>query len=483
VLRRVTTALSVPALCVLLAVVSLATLPSVPGYDPFSWTVWGSELAHQVIGPHQVFLTGGGPSWKPLPVAFTTIFGFFGHVAPSLWIVFARATGLAGLWVAYRLGSRLGRSDDWPAAGVIAGILAAFGCVLTFRWFHFMLRGTSEPIVITATLLAIERHVAGRRLTAFLAGVALTLLRPEVTPLVGLYGLWLLATTRCTRTRLVVVAGLLLIPAAWIVPPWLSTDAPLLAARHARDFNGHLGAHPLLEVLKRATNLTVWPVLVAAAVTTLIAVRRRDRLILVLAAASLTDVAIVAAMALDHYPGLGRFMLPAAAVVSVLAGVGAVRVAAVAGGGRRSAIVAVALVAVAVPFLAGRITSERAAQSESRLAAHTFDQTVAAVRGAGGAARMLPCATSRVAVNHTIQPSLAWEMHVPLQDVLPVTVHDSSLRRPALFLDAPEKKVAGYAPTALEHGLRGHALTGPAGWRIRRVTRPRDPRADACVGA
>ena len=480
-LRRAAMALAMPALCLLVAGVSLAVVPSVPGYDPFSWIVWGSELAHLAIGPHQAFLTGGGPSWKPLPVLFTTIFGIFGRAAPSLWIVFARAVGLAGLWIAYRLGSRLGHSDRWPAGGVVAGLLSALGCVLTYRWLHFMFHATSEPMVIAATLLAVERHLAGRRLTAFLAGVALALLRPEATPLVGLYGLWLLATGS-TRTRAVVICGLLLIPAAWIVPPWLSSHAPLLASRHARDFNGHLGRDPLVTVLNRARKLTVWPVIVAAGAAVLLAVRRGERMILVLAAASLAYVAIVAAMALDHYPGLERFMLPAAAVVAVLAGVGVTRVAELAGGGRRAAVVAAGLVAVAVPFLMGRISYETRQVADSQLAERILNETVAAVRLAGGATRMLPCPDSRVAINHAIQPSLAWELHVPLKDVLPVTVHKDSLWRPALFLDAPEKKVAGYTPTRLEHGLRARTVVRMDGWRVSRIIRPGDASANACVG-
>ena len=60
--------------CVALAAISAAVLPTVPSYDPWSWIVWGKE----VTDPHLGFFVGGGPSWKPLPVMFTTVFGLFG---------------------------------------------------------------------------------------------------------------------------------------------------------------------------------------------------------------------------------------------------------------------------------------------------------------------------------------------------------------------------------------------------------------------
>ena len=139
-----------------------------------------------------------------------------------------------------------------------------------------MLRATSEPMVVTTTLFAIERHVAGRRVTAFLSGVALVLLRPEAGVFLALYAAWLFFADRTLRTRLVLVAGLVAIPVGWFIPPWIASGQPLLASIHARAFNGQLGPHPALEVLKRATNLTVWPVIVAALAVTLLAIRTRD---------------------------------------------------------------------------------------------------------------------------------------------------------------------------------------------------------------
>src|SRR5438876_9131869 len=57
--------------CVALAALSAAILPTVPSYDPWSWIVWGRE----VFDPHLSFTVSGGPSWKPLPVVLTAVFG------------------------------------------------------------------------------------------------------------------------------------------------------------------------------------------------------------------------------------------------------------------------------------------------------------------------------------------------------------------------------------------------------------------------
>src|ERR1700754_4920003 len=66
--------------CFALAALSL-TLPSVPTYDPWAWIIWGREVAHLDL------VTTDGPSWKPLPVLFTTVFSLFGSGAPGLLVV------------------------------------------------------------------------------------------------------------------------------------------------------------------------------------------------------------------------------------------------------------------------------------------------------------------------------------------------------------------------------------------------------------
>ena len=115
--------------CIALAALSAALLATVPSYDPWSWIVWGRE----VVDPHLSFVTGGGPSWKPLPVLFTTVFALIGGAAPTLWVITARFGGLMAFVAAYRLASRLVGSGprSW---GICAGLLAAAGVALTQEW-------------------------------------------------------------------------------------------------------------------------------------------------------------------------------------------------------------------------------------------------------------------------------------------------------------------------------------------------------------
>ena len=311
--------LTAALVCTILAAISAAVLPTVPSYDPWSWIVWGRE----VVDPHLSFSVGGGPSWKPLPVMFTTVFGLFGGASPTLWVIAARAGGLLGMVAAYRLATRILAAPRW--ASVAAGVIAALAIALTQDWFYYMYRGTSEPMVIAATLWAIDRHLVGRRGWAFAFGVALALLRPEATPFLVAYGVYL--WMREPKLRPLVVLGVLAVPVFWFVPPWIGSGHPFLAADHAKAYNGHLGRHKLLEVLRRGVDLQTVPVLIAALVAVGLAVRRRERLVPSLAVAAAAWWVLVVAMTLDGYPGLERFYLPAAAVACVLAGVGVVEVA------------------------------------------------------------------------------------------------------------------------------------------------------------
>jgi hypothetical protein len=469
-----------------LGVISVLTLPSLPGYDSFSWVVWGHEIAHHVIGPRLPLIFRGGPSWKPLPVVFTTIFGFFG-VAVKLWIAFARGIGLLGLYAAYRLGNRLAASQDWPYAGPIAGVLGAIAVALTSGWAHDMYRATSEPMVITTTLLWIEWHFSGRRMAAFWSGVALCLMRPEASVFLLAYALWCLWRSRGTVRGIVLLVGLVIVPLGWVLPPWIATGHPLEASSHARIYaRGHAAAvHTslVLEVLKRATELTVWPVLIAALVLTVIAVRARDWVIITLAGLSLSYVAVVEVMTLAGYPGLERFMLPAAALACVLAAVGVVRLATLAGGGLTSLAAVGLLVAIAAPAFAPPFKAIPVQQRLAWTAVHSYDDLSTVVRQLGGDARIFVCASSSVSINHTAATGFAWALGVPLNRVHGVTSVDKSAHHTGLDFFAPRNVVLGGAPAKLVHGLQGKLIHQYRMWRVIRVTRPGDSHANRCVGS
>jgi hypothetical protein len=472
--------------CVALAALSAAVLPTVASYDPWAWIIWGRELTD----PHLSFAIGGGPSWKPLPVVFTTVFGLFGGAAPTLWVIAARAGGLLGLVAAWRLARRLTARTvptGGAVAGAIAGIVAVLGVLLTQDFFYYWFRGTSEPMLVATALWAIDRFLDGRRAQAFVIAVAGALIRPEWWPFLGLYGLWLWVEE--PRLRILVVLGFASVPFFWFVPPWLGGEA-LNAAIHAADYNGHLGNHPELNALARAADLQVTPILVGAVVAVVWTwLRERDRVVLGLAAAALAWIVLVVAMVVLGYPGLERFFLPASAVLCVLGGAGFARVAVALGrrlagafdgrsrtAGAIAAAVACVLVAISIPFASSRISAARAAKPTADSAATTLDQLSAAVKAVGGHDGVFPCGSSFAAVNHGVQTALAWKLHVTMGRV------GTSMRAPGIDFIGPRNSITGSAPRIDPRLTQSQLLARVGAWRVVRLTDPNHPALDACVG-
>ena len=111
------------AVALVIAALSLL-LPSTPSYDPWAWLVWGREIVHLRL--HTI----AGPSWKPLPVIFTTLFAPLGNAAPDLWLVVARAGAVMAAVMCFKvawrltgrlLGVRAGAGSRAGAAGSRAG--------------------------------------------------------------------------------------------------------------------------------------------------------------------------------------------------------------------------------------------------------------------------------------------------------------------------------------------------------------------------
>ncbi|HEY3771891.1 MAG TPA: hypothetical protein VGL69_02770 [Solirubrobacteraceae bacterium] len=478
--------------CVALAVLSWATLPTVPSYDPFSWIVWGRE----VVVPHLAFFVGGGPSWKPLPFGFTVIYALFGSAAPALWVITARIGGLLGWVAAWRLAARLcpGR---W---GLVAGAIAVGGLLTTQDYGYYFMRGASEPGLVACTLWAIDRLLEGRRGSAFWLLIAASLIRPEWWPYTVAFGSWLSvrggAWWQSWRGRTVVMGGLLLIPLGWFGPPWLGGDDPLLAAHNAALYNGQLGPDPLRAVIGRAVDIQIWPLLAAAFLfvvwVVVVDIRRRATstrgwVIGVLGAfVCIWWVEVIVMTIWLGYPGLERFFLPAAAVVCVLGGTGiggvgravsgSVRdrgrpeiVAAVAGG-----MVVAAMVAGSVLVSRGAVDLLLGAEGQAALAQRTLNGLSSSVAAAGGRRAVLPCSSSFAAVNHSAQPALAWDLRVTLQRV------GSAMTRPGVDFIGPADIATGI-PAAIDPELvRDRVVARRGAWTA--VALDRGGGGGSCVG-
>lgn len=465
------------AACLALAAISAAVLPTVASYDPWAWISWGRE----VVDPHLSFAISGGPSWKPLPVMFTTVWALFGSAAaPTLWVITARAGGLLGMVAAYRLASRLIRGPRWAA--VAAGLIAAAGIVVTQAWWDEMFRGTSEPMEIATALWAVLAFLDGRPGWAFALGVATSLLRPEAWPLIIVYAIWL--WWREPRLRVPVVLGLIAIPFFWFVPPWVGSGQPFLAAVHAEEYNGGLGNHPLFGVLGRGVNIQLLPVLLAAGVAVAFAwfQKPRDHLTLALAGGTAVWWVIVVGMTLDGYPGLERFYLPAAGMTCVLAGVGIVRLAQLGAravpSARAATAVAIgsvaALVAITIPFVGGRINDASAQEHIASQAVTRINQLGAAAAAVGGHRGVFPCKSSFAAVNHSVQTALAYKLHVTLGRV------GTTMRHQGVMFVGPHDSIDGIAPPIHHTLTQRQPLANVGAWQVYRMSAPHSDHR--CVG-
>src|SRR5829696_7076575 len=100
-----------------------------PGYDPWTWLLWGREVASGTLS------TADGPAFKPLPVAVCALLAPLGSAAPVVWVVLVRAAAGAALVLAYRLARdldqpRRGQTPSRVGRGLLAGGLAVVGVAL-----------------------------------------------------------------------------------------------------------------------------------------------------------------------------------------------------------------------------------------------------------------------------------------------------------------------------------------------------------------
>lgn len=389
--------------CVAVAVASLS-LPAALGYDPWAWLVWGREVGRLDLA------TTGGPSWKPLPVLIATPLSAAGGYAPALWMVTTRAVGLLALVGVGRLAARL--------AGPVAGVLAAALLLLTpdpeARYLRLVLEGHSAPLTVALAVWAVDRHLAGRRGPALVLGAALALDRPEAWPLLGLYGVWL--WRREPTSRPLVVAVAVLVPLLWFGGDWWGSGDPWHGADTAQVDAQDSGR--ARTALSRAAAIVVVPAWLTAAAATIGAVRRRDRVVLGLAALVASWMTIVVALAVGlGYAAIGRFFLPAAAIVCVLAAVGAVRVVgAVPPSRARIGAVGFALVASSW-FAAPRVSAVGPLSSALAERHHLDRQLDVALDRAGGPSSVGACGTVAIADTSTYRIALAWKLDRPLDEV------------------------------------------------------------------
>lgn len=372
-----------------------------PDFDPWGWIIWGREVLHLDLNSVQ------GPSWKPGPVLFTTVFAVFGGAAPTLWMLTARLGLLLAVVMAYRVASRLG--------GRLAGVIAAVLLLTLNNFLHGALYAESEPLMVGFLLFAVDLALSRRHRAALLLFWLAALMRPEIWPLMLAYSgyLWL----RAPRERGWVLAAWALTVLLWFGGDWWGSGNPFTSSERAKQFvrwsPWDQYREPARAMLTFFANRLHRPAIVLALVAVVVAAVRRTREVLLVALGSLVTLACVAAMAQAGYPVLDRFLFASLALAFVLAGVGAAQLVAFASRRHTIAGVAVAvLVAAALSPLAvnnarrwGPILKDARHWSRE---VNTLPQAVAA---AGGASQVAACRES-ITTYLLMMPTLAWDLHV-----------------------------------------------------------------------
>jgi hypothetical protein len=432
-------------------------IPSTPSYDPWSWLIWGREIVHLKLH------TTGGPSWKPLPVVFTTLFAPFGRAAPDLWLLVARAGALMAVAMVCKLCVRftlnLSRGISVPEAGrttmvvpvVVAAGIAAVGLTFSVGFISDNALGYSEGLMTALVLIAVDRGLEGAHRQAFAIGFLAALDRPEIWLLWGPYGLWLWWKDPGARK---LVAGLfVLIPVFWFLPEYWGSGhffRGVNRAQHPRsnspafakcpfctELSGHAWPTVLLRI-KVAAMLAAGP----AALSLWRAARARGNWLLQTprehAQAGLIFVgvlgvawwAVIAIMTQAGFSGNNRYLILGAALVDIAGGVAwgwaalelgrrLSRVLARGGATRRIAPQATGWVAAAVLLAVllmppNLITNNRGFLQRTHRAlvyqARLRSSAAAAVAQLGGQARIFACGT--VMTEGFQVPMLAWTLGV-----------------------------------------------------------------------
>ena len=219
-----------------------------PGYDPYGWLVWGHQTLSLSLN------TNGAPSWKPLPYLFTVPYAIFGKGALWLWMITAVSIGLSGVVFAGRIAYRLtGATPERRYAALAAAAIAGLSVLGIRDYMHYILSDQSDPMIVTLCLAAIDCHLSKRHRWAFALGVLACLGRPEVWPFLGLYALW--AWRAMPPMRVMIAAGLALIPLLWFGIPALTADSFFVAGNLAEHSPRALHHSQVSGVLDRFFDL------------------------------------------------------------------------------------------------------------------------------------------------------------------------------------------------------------------------------------
>jgi hypothetical protein len=460
------------AFALTLAAISLL-IPSTPSYDPWAWLVWGREIVHLNLQ------TTGGPSWKPLPMIFTTLFAPFGSAAPDLWLVVARAGAAMSTLMVFKVAVRITRQlaarsdarDDLLGAAtalapaILAGTIAAVSLVLSGGFISDSALGYSEGLLTAFVLVAVDRHLDGKPRQAFALGFFAALDRPEIWLFWGPYGLWL--WWKDPGARRLVIGLFALIPVLWFLPEYWGSGHFFRGVSRAHSprsnspafahcpFCSELVHHAWPTVLLR---LKVAAVLGAAAAGGLLwrTMRRRGRwrletprehaqgALIAAAVGGLVWWVVIAVLTQAGFSGNDRYLVLGAALIDIAGGAawgwaayelaaamwrrrrrgGPEASASLARGSLWAAVAAAAAAFVLLPnWVGNNYVNVQRTHRALVYQAHLRQDVTKVVQELGGPSRILACGS--VMTEGFQVPMVAWTLGVHTADV-----HAAPLTRP-----------------------------------------------------
>ena len=330
-----------------------------PAYDAYGWLDWGRQLLHWNLN------TNGAPSWKPLPFLFTVPYALASqHIQMWLWMVTAVAGTLAGGVFAARIAFRLATPESggrWIP--IVAAAIAGFGVLGIDNYPQLVLIANSDPMIATLCLASIDAHLSSHRRLALGLLVLAALGRPEVWAFAAGYGIYLWRVRTDAPSRVAILALLFVIPLMWFGIPALTAKSWFISGDLALNSPNLIHGNKIIGVLNRLLGLYSLPMQLAAGLSMLLALIRRDRPVLVLTALAWAWVVIEIVFAYHGWSAVPRYLIEPAAVMIVIAAVGVGRVLAMRPSIRwlqaAAVVPVIALVVALVPFAQARVRSTR----------------------------------------------------------------------------------------------------------------------------
>jgi hypothetical protein len=412
-----------------------------PSFDAFGWLTWGRQTLAWSLN------TNAAPSWKPLPYLFTVPYALFGHGQLWLWMITVVAISLGGVVCAARIAYRLvATSPERRHAGLIAGAFAGAALLGIRDYTHYILSAQSDPVIVSLCLAAVDAHLSRRPRLAFVLACLAGLGRPEVWPFTFGYGVWM--WRRVPGSRPLIIGGAVATLLLWFGIPALTSRSAFVAGTNAEGSVRALHHNRVFGTIDRFLDMHETALELMALLTIVLAVIRRNRTVLMLAAVMVAWVILEIAFALHGWPGLQRYMYEAGALMVVLAAVGigwlvpdartwpAIKTLSGRPGVLAALGAAVALVVVLalVPAAVSRVRTEhRDLQIERRRTA-AIDRLGPIVARLGGPSLLAHCGEPLVSLQ--FQSALAWTLHINVAKV--GWKFDRAIRatRPIIIFDA-----------------------------------------------